>query len=1043
MNPYRLNDSADDRSEYSLSGPPPSVPPKEPLVLDLKEALGLPPSTANTARSASIRAASPPRSHYQEPVSVSVLTSPPPPPPPPPLSPSAWPRQPPLSAPSSAHAPYLVPHAPHLVPHAFPQRTVAMAQSSKAHTQCLQLCSDVAAAGDRVAERLAEYATLAKHLPHGFDALANDLLDMCQVLFLIEAGLNEAARNGQSLPLDMITVLDKKFRTAQADFKVLDQIVGKQLDYERQGAMGRMRRGFGKMFGDNSVERVALALSRSREDLKMSAYMFQWSVGADKVESALGIGYIGLAAALETSDLRRKRAVSVASEERTSYVRHQRSLENTRLADLSSQSPTLLQPPLMQPKGSPFGHESVSGDSAFGGHGHVGHAGHVGQESPNTRYTGSSAGSSYDGRQSHSVSRKTAGGYEESHRSAAAEPSRESSRELDALLADIANLDLDSSKVVHVKSEPYTMPRKRPRTTADADKVNVKHALVSAIRARDHKLIGQLLDRGVSPNTGPELHALNEAVLAQDAESVRLLLLYGADANETDQDGVSPLVAAAEKSFLTGAMALLKYGADPNQSSGPELETPLVVAVVANNLRLGHLLLMYGGSANQSTADGDTLLVGCINKKTPKKLVDLLLDYGADANKKNREGKTALFEAITAGRLDLVGSLLDHGANPNLPGPKHMLWPSTYQPPILKTLLEHGADFKKAPGVMELATSINNIESIRILLKAGVDPNAKKDGVYTPLCSSIRDDRSDIFQLLLSNGADPNCPASEYPAFKCVTHHRVHFLPALVAAGAKLTSPKGILETAVTSNNPEALRWLLDRGLDPDEKSAKGHTPLTSAIRDNRVEFVELLLGRGANPNVRGQDWPVCMAVRNPDILRRVLSVLPEPRAFKGVMEMAVVANQLESVKLLLAAGVSVEDRNGGVFSPLTTAIREYRTDIVSYLIREGGADVNAPGEHLPIVKSLRRLQEDSTEIIDLLLESGADPNKVYRGWNGIMQALENGDAAMLKKMCKKGVNLDVRDELGRSVTEIAISRRWEEAVTILMASPRLQPALE
>lgn len=203
--------------------------------------------------------------------------------------------------------------------------------------------------------------------------------------------------------------------------------------------------------------------------------------------------------------------------------------------------------------------------------------------------------------------------------------------------------------------------------------------------------------------------------------------------------------------------------------------------------------------------------------------------------------------------------------------------------------------------------------------------------------------------------------------------------------------------------------------------------------------MVDELLRRGANPNVRGQDWPVCMAVRNPDMLRRILAVLPEPRAFKGVMERAVVANQLESVKLLLAAGVSVEDRNGGVFSPLTTAIREGRRDIVSFLIKEGGADVNAPGEHLPVVKALRRRQEGAAgydEMLDMLLDKGADPNKMYRGWNGIMQALESGDASVLKKLCKRcGVDLSVKDELGRTVTEIAISRRWEEAVNILLAS--------
>lgn len=54
---------------------------------------------------------------------------------------------------------------------------------------------------------------------------------------------------------------------------------------------------------------------------------------------------------------------------------------------------------------------------------------------------------------------------------------------------------------------------------------------------------------------------------------------------------------------------------------------------------------------------------------------------------------------------------------------------------------------------MELATSINHLESVRVLLKSGVDPNAKKDGIYTPLCSSIRDNRADIFELLLANGA--------------------------------------------------------------------------------------------------------------------------------------------------------------------------------------------------------------------------------------------------------------------------------------------------
>jgi len=58
----------------------------------------------------------------------------------------------------------------------------------------------------------------------------------------------------------------------------------------------------------------------------------------------------------------------------------------------------------------------------------------------------------------------------------------------------------------------------------------------------------------------------------------------------------------------------------------------------------------------------------------------------------------------------------------------------------------------------------------------------------------------------------------------------------------------------------------------------------------------------------------------------------------------------------------------------------------------------------------------------------------MYRGWNGIMQALENGDADILKFLSRKaGVDLNVKDEMGRTVVEMAASRGWDEAVQILL----------
>ncbi|QGI76842.1 unnamed protein product [Fusarium fujikuroi] len=949
--------------------------PRESFSLVSKEALGLPSSPSSPVLpvapsiaqvTAVTRPRTPPQKKQIVPVSSQVHVA----------SPIKSPTAP---SPSQKKAPSVATNttAPKSLTS---KKSSAMANSTKAQSACLELCHKTTALGDRISVRMLEYLTMVTKQPHGLDTLAHDFLDTCEILFSIEAGLGECIRNQQTFPGDVISELSKKFRVTQADF---------------------------------------------HESLRMSALMFQWSLGNEKIENELGIGYTGLAAALDRMDTRAgmaprsKLSDHGGSQYRPSSASQHRGVEGHGSMSMASQPPL---PPLPWTERSSSMREDTLAASlhqadarSFTGHHHT----TASSIASNERYHSGTTGtfdrmSTFD-----------------EHHEARSQHTAVSDSEVS--LEELSGLDLNGgTKVVRLKADPFSMPRWNPRNTVGADAANLKSALLTAVRGKNHKLIEQLLDRGVSPNTGPDHLALKEAVLNSDAEAVRLLLLFGADPNGTDRDGVTPLFAAVEKSFLAGAVPLLKYGADPRFAMGEDNETPLAAACIANKVNFAHLLLIYGGDPNQLTATGETLLSSAINKKTPKKFIDLILDYGADPDLKSREGKTALFEAIQNSRVDIVNSLLDHGANPNLPGPKHMLWPATYQSACLQVLLAHGADPKKAPGIMELAVSVNNIESVKVLLNAKVDPNQKKDGVYTPLCTSIRDNRPDIFHLLLANKADPNVPASEYPAFKCITHNRLQFLPPLVDAGVNLSSPKGIVETAVSVNNMEALTWLLEKGMNPNDKNPKGHSPLTTAIRENRVEMVDFLLSHGADPNVRGQDWPVCMAVRNPPVLKRILSVLAEPRAFKGVMEMAVVANQLESVKLLLAAGVSVEDKNGGVFSPLTSAIREDRKDIVWFLINEGGADINAPGEHLPVVKALRRYRGDS-EMLEFLLEHGADPNKVYRGWSGVMQAVENGDEGILRLLGEKaGFDLDVKDELDRSVTEIAASRGWEEAVQIL-----------
>lgn len=90
----------------------------------------------------------------------------------------------------------------------------------------------------------------------------------------------------------------------------------------------------------------------------------------------------------------------------------------------------------------------------------------------------------------------------------------------------------------------------------------------------------------------------------------------------------------------------------------------------------------------------------------------------------------------------------------------------------------------------------------------------------------------------------------------------------------------------------------------------------------------------------------------------------------------------------------------------------------------------------MPIVKALRRLHGADTEIVELLLRFGADPNKIYRGHNAYIQAIENGDAEVLQILVDKaGVDFSVKDDSGMTITEIATHRGWEEGYQILMAA--------
>jgi ankyrin repeat protein len=105
---------------------------------------------------------------------------------------------------------------------------------------------------------------------------------------------------------------------------------------------------------------------------------------------------------------------------------------------------------------------------------------------------------------------------------------------------------------------------------------------------------------------------------------------------------------------------------------------------------------------------------------------DLIQSYSAD-------GWTALHLAAAFGTPEAVKLLIDHGAKVDAVSKN----PQANQP--LHAALALG----------------RNPESIRLLLDAGADPNARQTAGYTALFSAAAANRSDLAELLIAHGANP------------------------------------------------------------------------------------------------------------------------------------------------------------------------------------------------------------------------------------------------------------------------------------------------
>jgi ankyrin repeat protein len=255
----------------------------------------------------------------------------------------------------------------------------------------------------------------------------------------------------------------------------------------------------------------------------------------------------------------------------------------------------------------------------------------------------------------------------------------------------------------------------------------------------------------------------------------------------------------------------------------------------------------------------------------------LLLDRGADPNMTDKAGATALMWAIP--ELPKVKLLVAHGANVNARslnlGRTPLLVAAGYPnaADLIRLLLREGADIKAKDksGMHALgrAVFLADVATVRFLVENGADINQRDGfGEHGLGLWFARQDLK-IVEYLLSQGVKLREEALSIAA----SAQSVTLLDRVLAAGADvnarivaLTSTPLIMATAAEQTRTETLKWLLDKGADPNAKGIDGDRALDWAIYRADQGRIDLLKRYGANPGAatRVTSYPPPEGVADP-----------------------------------------------------------------------------------------------------------------------------------------------------------------------------------